>query len=123
MGLIQWIKEQNRVKSAGNLGRNKEEKRIIDGDKFYTPEEKKRLLKLASDIGKDEERIKIASEKAKKPQQSTNIKNTNKHTEITMPVNVQGTQSVTQGDHKPNQTIKTEKVKQPKSKPQCPKKK
>ena len=53
-----------RVNRAGKIAGNKKELSQLERQSYHSDEDKKRIKKLAIKIAKDEERQKIASEKA-----------------------------------------------------------
>ncbi len=110
MGLMEWFSENLRVRRAGRIAKNKVELSRLESSKISSLDEK-RILKLTSSIAQDEERQKIASEKATKTQNIDKSKRIVKQTNTSVEnnLNYQGSQRIERSNNSSSQKLNFKK--------------
>lgn len=107
---MEWFSENLRVRRAGRIAKNKVELSRLESSKISSLDEK-RILKLTSSIAQDEERQKIASEKATKTQNIDKSKRIVKQTNTSVEnnLNYQGSQRIERSNNSSSQKLNFKK--------------
>ena len=86
MGLFDWLGNQIRVKRAGQIAKDKTERKQL-ANAYQTEDTQKRIKKLDQRIAENEERNKIASENNLKPKSTTKNYSVNNETTVNNGIN------------------------------------